>query len=179
MQGKNNWTGIQPGGPLANDGQLLEIAEVRPAKDTAYSEGPPWTSSWADNWPLAWKSGQILRLQVGLSAPDTTSVTHPWDAIFLSFVSMTNEVNYDSCITTSQGIASPQMGTPQTYQAFFYTMKETVTADAGFHNLRWKVRFINHPSAFFPSGNAITDAENVGSVTVSSVKVDQVSFSKP
>jgi len=177
FHGVNNWTGIQPGGPLANDGQLLEIAEVRPAKDTTYAEGPPWTASWADNWPLAWKSGQILRLQVGLSAPDTTSVAHPWDAIFLSFVSMTNELNYDSFVTTNQSIASPQMGTPQTYQAFFYTMKESVTADANYHSLRWKIRFINHPSAFFPSGNSTTDAENVGSVTLNSVKVDQVSFS--
>jgi len=178
--GFDHWNGFAPapGGEISHNGQLLESVEVRPATDTIYGEGAPWaTSSWADNWPIAWKSGQILRLQVGLSAPNANSVTHPWDAIFLSFATLTNEVNMDSFVTTNKGIATPQMGTPQTYTAFYWTQKETIAADAQFHNLRWRVRFINHPAAFFPSGNPITDAVNVGGVTCSSVKVDQVTFS--
>jgi len=182
VKGFDHWNGFPPapGGELAHNGQLLEIIEIRPAKDLTYGDGPPFaTSSWADNWPIAWKSGQILRLQVGISAPDANSVTHPMDAIFLSFATMTNEVNMDTFVTTNQGLATPQQGAPQTYQAFFYTSKETVAPDAQYHNLRWRIRFINHPSTLFPSGNPILDGVNTGGEMVSSVKVDQVTFSRP
>jgi hypothetical protein len=177
--GVDHWNGFPPapGGELAHNGRLLEIAEVRPATDTTYGEGPPWTS-YADNWPIPWVSGQLLRLQVGISCPnDTISSVHPWDAIFLSWQAMTNEINVDSFVTTNQGIATPQPGTPQTYTAFLYTLKQTVAADARFRNLKWHVRFINHPSVFFPSGNQTIDGVNIGAITCNSVKVDQVTFS--
>jgi hypothetical protein len=155
-------------------GQTLDMPYLRPATDTAYSEVTT-TPGYQDNFPITWVSDKILRLQVGVSAPDAASEQHPWDAVVLSFQTMTNEINAESYQTSSQSCGSPRQGAAQTYTMFFYTGKETASP-ADSHRLRWMVRPLNHPAAFFPSGNSTTDAVNVGKISFHSVRVDEVLF---
>lgn len=152
-------------------GTTLEMPDIRPATDATYSIDPANASS-LDNFPIAWKTGKILRLQVGMSAPTAADEASPWDAYIFIFNTMTNEINMESYQTSNQAIGSPKVGTPQTYTTFFYTGTETKSTVANYHRLRWLMRVVNSNVANFPSGQTT----NTGSVRYHSIKVDEVIF---
>lgn len=150
------------------------LAEVRPAADTTYGAAPGATS-FADNWPITWVSGKVLRMQVGLSAPDPNSETHPYDGMIFSLQGLSSEILLDSFQTSSDGIGAPKQGAAQTYTAFFNTFNKTSSAtNYGF--LRWTVRFANAAGVFFPSWNSTQDSVNTGGVNVHSIRIDEVTL---
>jgi hypothetical protein len=172
---QTNFTGgkltITPQG--TEGGQKLELVTIQPqAKTNGYTVDP--ANAEAGNcWPIAWKTGKILRMEVGLDAPTANDAAHPWDAYIFLFGSMTNEVNMESYQTTNAGCGAPQVGSPQTYTTFYYTGNETKSTTAGLHRLRWFMRVTNSDVANFPNP---TDTRNSGAVRINSVKVDEVQF---
>lgn len=166
---------VTPAVAGAIDGTKNEMAEIRPASDMVYSAEPSNASS-ADNWPIPWASDEILRLQVAASAPDANSEAHPWDAIVLMFQTMTNELNVESYQTANKGWGSPKVGTPQIYTLFYNTGKMTASSTTNLRKLRWVIRLVNNPGAYFPSGVMTTDPNNTGSIKIHSINVDKVTF---
>lgn len=168
-------TGVFASGALTvtptGSGTTLEMPDIRPASDTTWSTTPGVAAS-ADNFPIIWKTGKILRLQVGLSAPTAADAASPWDAYIFLFNTMTNEINMESYQTSNQLIGAPQVGTPQTYTTFFYTGSVTASTTTGFDRLRWFMRVVNSNVANFPSGQTT----NTGAVRIHNVKVDEVTF---
>lgn len=162
----------------AGSGVSNELVEVRPATNTVY-DFPG--NSILDDWPIAWQSGKLYQLSVKLSAPDATNEARPFDVMWLNMAPPTNEVITDSLLTATAGprtgatasIAMPKAGTPQDYIMFYYTGKETKSATANLHNLRWRLTFANSQNLNWPAPSITT---NTGSVRLHSVKVDLVQF---
>jgi len=104
----NTVLNIQPG----TAAWQLELVTVYPAVDlvgiNSTAMTPPWTQI-ADDWPIPWQSNKILKLEVGLVAPDNNSQLHPFDVIWLSMEPPTNEVDCESYVTATKGMGS----TPQ------------------------------------------------------------------
>jgi hypothetical protein len=149
-----------------------ELSTFGPSTDGNYDADPAKSYNY-DEYPITWKSDQLLRVQADLSAPTATDVAHPWDAICFVMLSLSNELAYESYITSNQGCGAPQTGTPQTYTTFLYTGTETKSTVAGYHKLRWEMRFVNSPSCPFPTG---AEKANTGSVKVSRVVIQEVTF---
>jgi hypothetical protein len=155
----------------ASDGSKAELIEISPATDNRMTFGD-W-ATYGDNYPIPWKSNKVYRVQVAVSAPDSVSALHPYDVIFMSMDSPTNENNAESMLSSNKAIGSPKNAAAQTYTFFHNTGNETRSATAALHNLRWRVRFANSPSLGFPSG---TDTNNIGKVDVRTLKVDEITF---
>jgi len=151
-------------------GQTYGCAEMRPASDTTF--GDPSTSTYLDNWPIHWDSDKLLRFQLDVSAPTAADAAKPWDAIFLNMGAVSSEILYEHYITSAKGVASPKVGSAQTYEAFFNTMKQSSRL-AAWQQLRWVVRCFNSPVANFPS-NSTADLLNTGAVKYSGLRVDVV-----
>lgn len=150
--------------------QQAETATLSPSTD-ATTVGVAGDPKNLDEYPIVWKDGKILRMQVVLSAPTAADEAHPFDALAFLFNMETNELINEQYQTASTGIGAPKL-TPQTYTAFYYTGHETLSTVANYHRLRWQLRFMNTQTANFPNG----ELTNTGSVKVSSVKIDEVIF---
>jgi hypothetical protein len=148
------------------------LAEIRPASDLTYGVTPGGASV-ADNWPIPWESGKILRMQVGMSAPNANSETHPYDGYMFSLQGLSSEVLLDHIMTSHDGIGAPKQGTPQTYTVFFNTFGKTTSANYGF--MRWTIRFANVQAVRFPSDTSADDL-NTGGVSVHNIKIDEVTL---
>jgi hypothetical protein len=166
----NNVLNIQP----SQNAFTAELVTVFPAVDTNGQGGsnivPPYTQI-ADDWPIAWSSNQILRMDVDLTAPDNNSQSHPFDVIWLSMEPPTNELDVESFVTANSGIGSPKT-TKSTYTFYYFTGNETKSLVSQLHFLRWRVRFGNSASLNFPQASDINN--NSGSVRVNSVKISKV-----
>lgn len=165
--------------PSSTAAQGKEYTVIQPAVDlkgiNTGDGGIVLTSPYTDildDFPIAWTPNKLLMLEVDLSAPDATSEAHPWDYMIMSMESATNEMMFESYITANKKIATPKVGTQQTYTMFFNTMNETKSAVANFHFLRWRLRFANNDQLNWP---AVSDKTNVGAVRIHRVAVTEMS----
>lgn len=149
-----------------------ELVTVTPSASTDGGMNPayPFTNM-ADEWPIPWLSNKLYEMTVDLSAPTAADEAHPFDVIWLGMDTPTNEVNCESYVTSVKGIASPKVGTPQSYTFFYNTQNETLSSYAQLHFLRWRLRFGNSTAVNFPN---FTDLTNTGAVRIHRVRVRQV-----
>lgn len=160
--------------PTSAASQSDEFGTFGPSTDGLVNTGDPKVASNWDEYPITWKSDQLLRLQADLIAPSATDAAHPWDAVCFVMLSLSNELAYEEYITASAGCGAPQT-TAQTYTAFLYTGNESKSTTQEYHKLRWEMRFLNSSSCAFPNGLA-SEALNTGSVKLNRVSVQQVTF---
>lgn len=162
---QNGAVTITPGGAgTALDGTKNDMVQIVPTSSTTSGPFSP------DRWPIAWKTGKIYKLEADLSAPDTAGAAHPWDTLWMSMESPTNEVLTESTMTADMGVGSPKTGTPQTYTFFYCGMNETLSRVPGLHYLRWRLRFGNSAALNFPAG----EKTNTGGVRVHGIRVYSV-----
>lgn len=145
----------------AGGGTSSELITVQPANDNL-------STTMADDWPIPWVSNKIYELDVQMSAPDSNSQLHPYDAMWLGIYAPTNEINCETVVTSYKLIGSPRTGTPQTYKMFFNTQNETVVNNAAYHFLQWRVRFGNNTSLNMPNAS---DTTNNGGVRLHGLSV--------
>jgi hypothetical protein len=163
-------------------GTAVDIVTVVPAKDKTIE--PAASNAILDDYPIEWESDTIYRFEAELSAPDATNENVPWDVLWMTMESATNELITDSYVTatgdgTATSMAMPKAVTsagqtgPQKYAMFFYSGKATNSPVTQFKNLRWRLRFGNAPAPInWPNGQTA----NIGTVRLHSVKVDKVDF---
>jgi hypothetical protein len=159
-------------------GQMLEGTEIRPAADLTFGDPSSAPTSYLDNWPIKWNSGEVLRYQVDVIAPDASLVSSPWDAIMLNMQGLDSELLFESYMSSSQNLASPKATASTTYQVFLQTMKApsnsgNATIAASYQQLRWVLRFFNTPTAQFPSWTSAS-ALNKSPIKVTGLRVDTV-----
>jgi len=159
-------------------GQDLEGTEIRPASDLTFGDPLSAPTSYLDNWPIKWNSGEVLRYQVDVIAPDASLVSAPWDAIMLNMQGLDSELLFESYMSSSQNLASPKATASTTYQVFLQTLKAPsnsgdATIAAKYAQLRWVLRFFNTPTAQFPSWTSAS-AKNKSPIKVTGLRVDKV-----
>jgi hypothetical protein len=153
-------------------GRDLELVTIDPATNLLYDLANP--STIADNYPVAWTSNTLYQITVDMAAPDANSETNPWDCYEIGMDGPSNEVIVTSFVTATKNGATnvmcgtPKQGTAQTYMQFFYTHNESASSVSQFHFLRPRVTLINVAG--------LTVGNNSGGVTISSIKVNKVSF---
>jgi hypothetical protein len=167
-------TVVAVGSPAVNvTGQQQEAAEIYPASDLVDGNDPT-VASYADNWPIKWNTGEIMRYQVDVTTTDASS---PWDAIMLNMQGMDSEVLFESYVTSSYNIAAPKANVKSTYEVFFSTMNKPFNSSnasiSNYQQLRWVLRFFNSPTVNFPTWTAAS-ALNKSPITVTGIRVDKV-----
>jgi hypothetical protein len=159
---------ITPAGATA---PTAEMVEITPATERNYTFP---SNDILDNWPIPWQSNKLYQLVVELSAPAAIDAAHPYDVIYLSMEPPTNEIITETWVTATKGIATPKTGAKQQYMMFYNGGKETVSAVANLHFLRWRVRFANSQNLHWPNPSDVNN--NNGKVILHTVTVNTVKF---
>jgi len=111
-------------------GGAIQIIPTTAGQTTAYQQLFPGDtdnnfsvpSTQADNYPVAYDVQSIYRIQYEVAAIDANGEANPPDALWITADTPTNEVIYNSYVTSSiGGTAMPKTGTPQIYTAFYHT----------------------------------------------------------
>lgn len=115
---------------ISIEGGGIKVVPTTAGKGTAYQSffpgdinndfGNPSTQT--DNYPVPYEVNTIYRIQYEVAAVDANSAANPMDAMWIQADSPTNEVLYNSFVTSSiGGTAMPKTGTPQIYTAFYHS----------------------------------------------------------
>ncbi|MCE5231510.1 hypothetical protein LLG95_18180 [bacterium] len=172
--------------PTTNWSQNTVIM-FRPGDLNASIDYPFDPTQYRDNWPIEWVADRLYYIEFMLSSPSAFDEVNPPDMIRVGADTLTSElcgVNFAVPNTPDlshgayteliyRGVSMPRTGTPQKYGCFFYThsvSRTTITDGA-----RWRPRFeILTSSTLQPMGRAT----NLGGITVNSMTVKRVHFSK-
>jgi len=175
---------LTPGGgagaAMTIEGGAMKIVPTVAGRTTAYQQifpGDTYNTAadipgQADNFPVAFEANTIYRIQYKIVAVDTNSADNPPDAFWITVDTPTNEVIYQSYVTSSlAGTAMPKAGVPQTYTAFYHSNYGSDTSvGAGWKRMRPYLTWANLGEL----GGAAND--NSGAFKISNIKVDAVTL---
>lgn len=151
------------------NGWTAEVAEVVPG-DNVNDPGTGGNDI-IDNYPLTWVAGQVLMIEVDVSAPSTTAAGSPPDLIRFGFDGPTNELIELGVVTGSLNAAGMPKTTSATYRSFMYTHAVTLSTVPEHNRLRPRMDLICNSALNF-SGQT----SNMGGITVERMTVKQVQF---
>jgi len=137
--------------------------------DTDNVYDPLRPTSQADNFPVVCDANTIYRIQVEIAT--VANADNPPDAFWIAADTPTNEVIYNSFVTSGLGgAAMPKTGT-QTYTAFYHSNWATdSTVGAQWKKMRPYFTWANLPSLGDPGNN------NSCSFKINRIKVDKVTL---
>jgi hypothetical protein len=154
-------------GPADGSEWALDIASVVPG-DGDFTDR-------SDDYPVDWVDGQLLLLEVDLSAPSSGNAASPPDVIQIGFDTPTNELIVLNTITAGgKGLnllGTPQAGGPETFLALYYTHSETLSTASGVDRVRPRVQVICSDDLNFEG-----QADNAGDITMHGWTVTEVTF---
>lgn len=148
--------------------------------NSTISGGTATNTNITDNYPIAWEADSLYYIEFQMKALDATNEMNPPDVIRVGADEATNEVVFDNFLVpntydtpfNTRGVSTPRAAAPQKYACFFYS--HSVTKSTTLNVARWRPRLdILCSSTVSPIGRTT----NTGSVMVTSMKVQKVSFS--
>lgn len=95
-------------------------------------------------FPIPWESNTLYQVIWKLDAPTSNDESHPWDVLYISADTATNELIEYSFVTPNQNrCGMPKVGAAQTFMSFLYSHNETVSSVANFHRIRPRMELAN------------------------------------
>jgi len=131
--------------------------------------------SFLASYPVPWDSDSLYQLTIDLSAPSDNDANHSYDVFWLSMDSPSNEIIMESFVTAGAGrCAMPKSGDPQTYMAFYWSAKQTLSDITQFRRLRPRLNVGNNMGLVWGDVGGV--ASNTGAMTIHNMKVHKVRF---
>jgi hypothetical protein len=154
-------------GPADGTEWALDIAQVAPG-DGDFADR-------SDDFPIDWVDGQLLLLELDLSAPTAGDAASPPDVIMIGFDTPTNELIVLNSITAGgrglNQLGTPQAGGAETFLALYNTHSETLSTAAGVDRIRPRVQVICSDDLNFEG-----QADNAGDIMMHGWTVTPVTF---